>query len=535
MGSYSNPILPGTYPDPSVCRVGDDFYLVTSTFDYWPGLPILHSTDLVNWRQIGHAIDREDQLDLSALPFNAGLYAPTIRHHDGLFHVICTLVAGSDGHGQNFVVTAADAAGPWSDPILLEGAGFDPSFLFDDGRLWMCAVRLAAEPLWPWQTEVWVRELDPAGFAPVGPEHIVWHGALEGAQWAEGPHIYRVDDRYLLIAAEGGTGRQHAVIAAFADSPTGPFRGIPENPVLTHRHLGGGEPLVNVGHADLVDASDGGWWAVLLATRTEGGRETLLGRETHLVPVVWQDSRPVFAPGAGRVLPVVSGDGIPDADPTPAADIDDFDDPTLGLAWNLVRTHDAPRFSLTARPGWLRLPLLAATLEDAASPAFVARRLQHTRASLRGLIEFQPARAGDEAGIALRHTDDAHLTLVIAAGERDDRDPEGVPSRRVVARMRDEGVTRELASHPLPSSGPVELELRVDGLAATASWSVDGRWTALAEADLSGMRAEVRGSFVGTWWGAYATGSGAPSDAVADVDRLEYRASEAVAETDAVG
>lgn len=303
MSTATNPILPGCYPDPSICRVGEDYYLVSSTFEYFPGLPIHRSRDLVSWEPIGHAIDRPDQLDFDGLWSSSGLFAPTIRYHDGLFWIICTLVDQRDGQrGGNFYVTATDPAGPWSDPVWIDESGIDPSLFFDDdGRIWVHGTRLAVDPLWHDQTEVWIRELDPVAGRLVGDEHVVWHGALENAVWAEGPHLYRVDGTYYLLAAEAGTEFHHAISVARADAVTGPYVGHKGNPVLTHRHLGRGTDVVGVGHADLVQAVDGSWWAVLLAMRPYGGYHYNLGRETFLVPLVWEDGWPVFAPGVGRV------------------------------------------------------------------------------------------------------------------------------------------------------------------------------------------------------------------------------------------
>ena len=265
MTHVQNPVMPGCHPDPSVCRVGDDFYLVTSTFEYLPGLPVLRSRDLATWEHVGDVVDRSGQLDYDGIRSSGGLFAPTLRHHDGTFWLVCTLVdPDDDSRGGNFVMTATDPAGPWSDPVWLRDedgervAGIDPSIFFDDdGRVWLHGTRLAPEPEWFHQTEVWVRELDPATCTLVGPEHVVWTGAVRGAVWAEGPHLYKVDGTYYLLASEGGTDFHHAVSVARASSVTGPYEGNKANPVLTHRHLGRGVDVVGVGHADLVEAPDG--------------------------------------------------------------------------------------------------------------------------------------------------------------------------------------------------------------------------------------------------------------------------------------
>ncbi len=383
MTRVENPVLPGCFPDPSICRVGDDFYLVTSTFEYLPGLPVLRSRDLATWEHVGDVVDRSGQLDYDGIRSSGGLFAPTLRHHDGTFWLVCTLVdPDDDARGGNFVMTATDPAGPWSDPVWLRDedgarvAGIDPSIFFDDdGRVWLHGTRLAPEPEWFHQTEVWVRELDPATCTLVGPEHVVWTGAVRGAVWAEGPHLYKVDGTYYLLAAEGGTDFHHAVSVARASSVTGPYEGNKANPVLTHRHLGRGVDVVGVGHADLVEAPDGSWWAVLLAMRTYGGYHYPLGRETFLVPVVWEDGWPVLAPGEGRVPDAVE---VPFAAAAPrtavqggASGVVGPDDPR----WCAVRA--VPRDVATpAGEGW-DLPVRPTTLAEPGAPAFLGVRQQH--------------------------------------------------------------------------------------------------------------------------------------------------------------
>lgn len=308
MTLITNPILPGCYPDPSICRVGDDFYLITSTFEYLPGLPIFHSRDLTQWRQIGHVIDREGMLNYFGIKSSGGLFAPTIRYDPftKLYYVVCTLVAENAEQRDfrapkgNFVVTAKNPAGPWSDPIWLQKEGIDPSLFFDvDGRIWLHGTRLADPGEWDDQTEVWLQELDRDTLLPIGQEYVLWTGALKGAVWAEGPHIYRIGSYYYLLTAEAGTEFHHAISIARSKNIIGPYEGNRGNPVLTHRNLGRTYPVMGVGHADLVQGLDGAWWAVLLAMRLYGGYHYNLGRETFLVPVTWEDDWPVFVPGVG--------------------------------------------------------------------------------------------------------------------------------------------------------------------------------------------------------------------------------------------
>ncbi len=285
--TFTNPIIPGFAPDPSIVRVDDDFYLINSTFEYFPGIPIYHSRDLVNWELIGHAIHEPEQADLARIKSSDGIHASTIRHNDGLFYVITTNNVG--GNMVNFIVTATDPKGPWSDPYVLEGApGIDPSLLFDDdGRAWYVGNHMPPDPEFPGQAEIWLQELDLESMQLAGERHYLWRGCCQGV-WAEGPHIYKKDGYYYLLISEGGTAFEHAMSVAISKDITGPYANNPRNPVLTHRQLSYDYPISGVGHADLVELQDGRWYAVALGWRLVDGEHGILGRETFLLPVIWE-------------------------------------------------------------------------------------------------------------------------------------------------------------------------------------------------------------------------------------------------------
>ena len=412
--TFRNPILPGCYPDPSICRVGEDFYLVTSTFEYFPGLPVFHSCDLVHWHQIGHVLDRPSQLPLAGIRSSGGLYAPTIRFSSGVFYVINTLVDGKTQSG-NFIVTATNPAGPWSEPIWLKSAsGIDPSLFFDqDGRVWYTGSRMAAHSQYEGHTEIWLQELDLAAMCLVGEPQVLWDGALKGAVWAEAPHIYKVQDYYYLLTAEGGTAHHHAVSVARSKTIDGPYEGNRANPILTHRHLGLDYPIIGTGHADLVDTEAGEWWMVLLAMRPYGGYFYNLGRETFLVPVRWEDGWPVVSPGTGRVefsypVPDLPGKSWP---ATP--DCDDFNLPELTLQWNFLRTPPEKFWSLSERPGFLRLRLRPECLSEQSTPSFVGRRQQHINFIAHAALEFTPQNEQEYAGLALVQNERFHFCLAV--------------------------------------------------------------------------------------------------------------------------
>jgi len=261
--TYDNPVIGGFHPDPSVCRVGDDYYLVCSSFEYFPGLPLFHSKDLVHWEQIGNVLDRPGQLPLP-LPgskASGGLYAPTIRHHDGRYWVICTNIDG----GGNFVVSSERPEGPWSDPVWIDLPGIDPDLAWEeDGTCW-CAFSGPGGG-------INMARIDPVEGAVLEGPVATWSGS--GLKFPEAPHLYRIGDWWYLLIAEGGTERGHSVSIARGRSPRGPWEGAPANPLLSHS--GTARSIQNTGHADLVEAPDGSWWMLLLGVRPRGFTPTCM-------------------------------------------------------------------------------------------------------------------------------------------------------------------------------------------------------------------------------------------------------------------
>ncbi|MFI0443871.1 glycoside hydrolase family 43 protein [Actinomadura sp. 6N118] len=501
---FQNPILPGCHPDPSICRVGDDFYLVISSFEWFPGLPVFHSRDLVHWRPLGHVLDRPEQLPLDGIRASGGLYAPAIRHHDGVFYVVCTLVDGTQWSGH-FVVTATDPAGPWSEPHQLEGEGFDPSLFFDDdGRAWLTATRLTGR--YEGHTEIWLREFDPVRMRLTGEEHVIWDGAVRGAIWSEAPHLYKVGGRYLLITAEGGTAEDHAVIAARADQITGPYEGCPRNPVLTHRHLGLDHPIVATGHADLVETARGEWWMVLLAVRPYGGYFANLGRETFLTPVRWEDGWPM----AGPVEPFHAMPDLPEHRWPVEPSCDHFDAPDLAPWWNVPRTPRERWWTLSERPGHLRLRVRPESLAETSCPSFVGRRQQHRDFAAFTALDFTPANEHAHAGLALVQNENFHVLHVL-----------GSDGLQVV--RREQGIDTVLAKQPIPP-GRLYLGVEARGQSYQMRYAVEpGRWQSLGDpVDGRLLSSEVAGGFTGAYLGMYASSQNHPAEGVADFAWFEY-------------
>jgi xylan 1,4-beta-xylosidase len=524
MKTFQNPILPGFYPDPSICRVGEDYYLVTSTFEYFPGLPIFHSRDLVNWRQIGHVLDRPSQLNLDGIRPSGGLYAPTIRYHQGTFYVINTLVDGLKEKG-NFIVTATDPAGPWSEPYWLADApGIDPSLLFDeDGRVWYTGNRVPpAGEQFTGHREIWLQELDQGKMQLVGPKYSLWDGAVKGGVHAEAPHLYKIDGMYYLMVAEGGTGHDHAVTIARSENITGPYEVNPRNPILTHRHLGLDYPIVGTGHADLVETQNSEWWLVALAMRPYGGYFYNLGRETFLTPVRWEEGWPIVSPGAGRIEFEYPVPNLPEhCWPTQPA-CDNFEAEMLDYCWNFLRTPREDFYSLAEHPGHLRLRLRPQMLSEQANPSFVGRRQQHINFAARTVMDFSPQNADECAGIVLLQNNNFHFRFVVTQAK----------GRSSIVRLikREKGEETVLAEQSVEAGRPGETGrtyFKIEASGQDYSFYIAAApeaWRAVAQAvDGRILSTPVARGFVGAYIGMYASSNGQPSQNVADFDWFEYR------------
>ena len=430
---FENPILPGGYPDPSICHDGEAWYLVNSSFEYFPGLPIHRSTDLVNWELIGYGLHRESQatgaVNLVDVQSNGGIHAPTIRCGDGRFYIITTNVylppePGAHARMVNFVITADDPAGPWSEPHVLEGApGIDPDIFFDDdGRVWYVGTHSPENPNFPGEGEIWLQEIDTANWSLKGERHFLWRGACGGV-WVEGPHLYKHGGRYYLMVAEGGTSFDHAVMIAVSDNITGPYQSNPRNPILTSRHLSYDHWVNSTGHADLFQLPDGRWYMVALGIRGDVNRRSNMGRETHLLPVTWEREPyewkdvkldwPVASPLSGRVdrhypLPFTNSRQNPRTEL-----IDDFDGAELALDWNFRRVPLPGAYSLSEKPGHLRLNTLPAVIRERGRAALLGIRQTETHFGYETRMLFTPQNDGSEAGMVLFQKDDNYIGFTL--------------------------------------------------------------------------------------------------------------------------
>jgi alpha-N-arabinofuranosidase len=490
---YTNPVIPGFYPDPSVCRVGDDYYLVTSSFEYFPGVPIFHSKDLVNWRQIGHCLTSERQLPLANAGSSGGIYAPTIRHHDGWFYMTTTNVSGIG----NFYVRSEQPAGPWSNPIPVAQGGIDPSFLFDeDDRVYFQSTCSGPEGEGIYQCEI-----DIATGEKKTESRLIWRGT--GGAYPEAPHLYRINGLYYLMIAEGGTEYGHMETISRSDSPYGPFEPCPRNPILSHRSLK--SDIHATGHADLVQAHDGRWWAVFLGIRPVSyPMKHYLGRETFLAPVTWSDDGwPIVGEG-GRVRPVMDVPRLPEVRWAVSAVRDDFDDAALGFDWTFLRNPPPGSWSLREDPGHLTLRGTKVSLDDAGAPAFVGRRLRHFSCELAAALSFEPADEGEEAGLTVYMNERHHYDLAVKF----------IEGRRAIVLRRTVGTLRTVRIQDC-APGPVVLriEARPDRF---VFYVQQDRLPALemGSGETHLLSTEVAGGFTGVFVAMYAvskTGRGEPA------------------------
>ncbi|MFO8006816.1 MAG: glycoside hydrolase family 43 protein [Candidatus Brocadiia bacterium] len=504
---YDNPVIPGFHPDPSICRVGRDYYLVTSSFEYFPGVPVFHSRDLVHWRRLGYCLTRRSQLDLAGCACSDGIWAPTIRHHEGTFYMVTTLVRRDPFRARNFFVTATDPAGPWSEPVWLDEGGIDPDLFFGEAG----TVHYSRTG----EVGIWSGEVDVETGRIVRPLQQVWAGT--GGAYPEGPHLYRIDGVYYLMVAEGGTGYGHMETIARAESPCGPFEPCPRNPILTHRDRPE-HPIQCTGHADLVQAHDGSWWMVFLGVRDRhpGVHSFHLGRETFLAPVRWDEEGWPTVGRAGRVELQMDGpDWEPHPWPAPPAR-DDFDDLELGPRWNTLRLPLGARGSLFARPGWLRLHGTEWTLDDTEPVAFLGRRQTHMNCRATTRMDFHPADDGDEAGLTVLMRDTLHYEMALT---RTDGERQVIVRRRVKAEA-------EVVGTGSPGAGPVELHLDADRDTYEFAWSgPDGIRHHLAQLPVADIAlSSDADAFTGLYIGLYATGNGRPCSVPADFDWFELHA-----------
>ena len=498
--NYQNPIIPGFNPDPSIVRVGDDYYLATSSFEYFPGVPIYHSKDLVNWQHLSYALTRKSQLPLDnpsvrGHAFSDGIYAPTIRYWNGTFYMITT----NRSNGGNFYVTAENPAGPWSDPIWVKTKDgqkdmtdeFDPDLFFD------------CEQDDEECTVYYTRQNGGHGGHITGAEIDIETGVLKGdltevwanmgTVWPEGNHIYNIDGKYYNIRAENGTAWSHQIAIARSDDPL--------KFTETHLILGAGQAYSNNGHADLVQTQNGEWWMVFLGVRTEVTGGQFLGRETFMLPVEWSDGWPNVPEGL-NYKGSLPGPNLPEHKFPKPSKRDEFEGDELAIQWNFVRNLDSAQWSLDDKSGWLRITGNQYNMgNDPESPALIVRRQHQFTATHSTRVDFEPKSENGQAGIAIRKDENGNGRFMVQKGS-------GKSGREVCVYWQG---NVQGTCQPVDADGPVTLEVIGNGSAYNfVAYDAEGNELSMdAEIGYGGLSdGAFNGYFMGIMVGMYVEGNG---------------------------
>jgi len=524
---YSNPILSGFYPDPSICRAGGDYYLVTSSFAYFPGLPLFHSKDLVNWKQIGHAMDRASQLDHEGAGVSRGLFAPAIRFYKGTFYIVCTQI----DKGGNFIITATDARGPWSDPVWIpEVNGIDPSlFIEDDSTAYLVynSIPPGNISLYDGHRTIRMYEFDLKNLKVKGEEKILINGGTDITKkpvWIEAPHIFRKDGWYYLICAEGGTAYNHSEVVFRSRSIAQAFVPYENNPILTQRHLDTARknPVTTTGHADFVETPRGDWYAVFLGCRPYQDNHYNIGRETFMVPVKWENGWPIILRGNEQVqekYPVPFPAITKKEENEFSGKIrfrDEFDDKQLEHRWMFLRTVHEPWHEI--KKGQLHLNLKEETCSGKRNPAFVGHRQQSHECAGTTMMEFTTTKENEKAGLLIfqNETHYYYLCKSYHAGKPAIQLYQGAPDSSM----------QLLESKQLPADARrIFLRIRMKGNTYGFAYSLNGNdWKAIENGlDARFLSTETAGGFVGSVFALYVTSMGKKSGNQAKFDWFEYR------------
>jgi alpha-N-arabinofuranosidase len=510
-GEFYSPVLQGCYPDPSITRKGNDYYLVNSSFAMVPGVPIFHSNDLVNWKQIGHVLDRPSQLKVEKSGISAGIYAPDIKYnpYNNTFYMITTQIAGGMG---NMVVKTQDPAKGWSDPIKLKFDGIDPSLFFDDnGKAWLLHNDApAGKPLYSGHRVIkqWEYDLAKDEVVP-GSDRIIVDGGVDITQkpiWIEGPHLYKKNGKYYLMCAEGGTGGWHSEVIFVSDKPTGPFKPANNNPILTQRYFPKDRhnKVDWAGHADLVEGPGGKYYGVFLAIRPNEKNRVNTGRETFILPVDWSGEFPVFENGLVPMKPSVKMPaGATNQTGTngflPNGNFTFTDALTAAkpdFRWIGIRGAREAFIAPTAKGMQIKpFPVSIKAMEPTSTLFY---RQQHASFEASVALSYQPATAKDLAGIVCYQKETFHYVFGITKKDN---------ANYIVLERTENGKSTLIASGPLEWKGAVQLKVAAQGDNYTFSYATDGKtWKALGGM-VSGdiLSTDVAGGFTGALIGLYAT------------------------------
>lgn len=406
---YQNPILKGFHPDPSICRVGDDYYLVTSTFEFFPGVPVYHSKNLVNWTLINYCLTRDSQLDLThrepheylPIDISGGIYAPTLRYHDGIFYLASTNVST----GGNFIITASDIYGTWSDPIYIRQGGIDPSLFWENDRTYFCSSAFVNGI-----HGIYLCEIDINTGEQLTKSVLISQG--NGGIAPEGPHIYKRNGLYYLLLAEGGTSYGHMVTIFRSANLYGPYESCPHNPILSHKDSD--SSIQCVGHGDIFEDQNQNWWMTALGIRQLGPSLHNLGRETFLTPILWtEDGWPVA--GNGGTLDYQMDGPLP-ATVLPVNNefIDTFTSSSLRSEYNFIKNPAMDNYQLSPESGTLTLDGQEYSMsEPVKSPVFIGVRQKEFITVTTAQILVNSLKDNQKVGICAYYSPSYHYEIYL--------------------------------------------------------------------------------------------------------------------------
>lgn len=509
---YLNPILAGFYPDPTICRVGDKFYLVNSSFCYFPGLPIFESTDLVNWKQIANIIDRPEQANFGNSRLSGGMYAPTLRYHNGTFYVICTNVSGVG----NFIVTAKNPVGPWSNPIVIPGVdGIDPDIFFDDdGKVYI--THNGPPPnnisLHDGHRAIYMFEYDLVSQKITSQPKLVINGGTDMSKkpvWIEGPHVIKKSGYYYMICAQGGTGFNHSEVVFRSKNIYGPYESYGENPIMTQSHLDPNRKneVSTTGHADFVELPNGDWWTVFLGCRPYGMDLYNTGRETFMMPVEWKNDWPTIVDGNKAIPMINKRPNLPlskeKIEPMSGNFVshDDFENNKLDLKWNFIRTPSEKWYDLMN--GKLVMKPRQESIHTETNFSFIGRRQQHLKFEASTKLEYTAKDALGTAGL-VAFQNEKHYLLI---GKRLNANGKQEVYLEKTAAKSNDGKPEIIAKKEIAENEKV-LFLKVEGKARFYDFyyktTEKGAWILLAK-DIDGtlLSTKEAGGFVGTYLAMY--------------------------------
>jgi xylan 1,4-beta-xylosidase len=526
-----NPILPGFYPDPSIVKAGSDYYLINSTFSYFPGIPVFHSKDLNNWKHVGNAIDRPSQMDFMGERLTRGLFAPSINYHNGTFYITCTDI---DNMG-NFVITASNPAGPWSNPVAIpEVRGIDPSLFFDGDEAYIIYNSEAPgnKPAYDGHRTVRMFAFDTKTLKVKGAEHQLINGGVDLSRkpvWIEGPHIYKRDGYYYLLAAEGGTSINHTQVAFRSDKATGPFVPYDKNPILTQKGLDPNRknPVTSTGHADLVEGPDGKTYAVFLGVRPYKGDYYNTGRETFIAPVSWSTGWPVINPDVKEVQYAYEVNFSTAIHADQVAQNGNF-----SVKHDLSNDKDLSLLFLRTKPtSWYKpgtngvaLALQPETIMGKGNASFVGRRQQHLVSDAMTTMAFNANAENEKAGLMVLQ-DEQHFYFL---GKSVDKT--GRPVLQLFKAKDQKGMVL-LTQIALPQNTEhVALKITANGDKYQCQYALnDRKWKQIGNVlDGKFLSTKVAGGFIGALFGLYATSSNLPSTNQATFHTLEYKGNDRI-------